>query len=56
MAFGKKKPEGEMSGRDAKKYASRGGLGDDGKVRDTKRRVIADYSKRTQKKPNEHGV
>ena len=56
MAFGKKRPEGEMSGREAKKLANRGGLGDDGKVRDTQRKVTGDFSKRTPKKANEHGV
>ncbi|WP_433165401.1 hypothetical protein [Kribbella sp. CA-247076] len=57
MAFGKKpKEQGWMSGREAKKLAKRGGLGDDGKVRDTKGRVTGDYSKRTPRQPNEHGV
>ncbi|WP_165949560.1 hypothetical protein [Kribbella turkmenica] len=57
MAFGKKpEKQGWMSGKKARQLADRGGLGDDGKVRDPQRRVIADYSRRTPRQPNEHGV
>ena len=45
-----------MSSKDAKKLAKRGGLGDDGKVRDTQGRVTGDFSNRTRKQGNEHGV
>jgi len=45
-----------MSGKEAKKLAKRGGLGDDGKVRDTRGRVTGDFSNRTRKQANENGV
>jgi hypothetical protein len=50
---------GTLSGRQAKKAAreaSAGRLGEDGKVRDTRNRVIGDFSGRTRRAPNEHGV
>jgi hypothetical protein len=55
MVFGKKKEErraavsegGTLSGRQARKAAKMGGLGDDGKVRNPQGKVIADFSKRT---------
>ena len=58
--FGKKKAArteavqsgGTLSGRQAKKAAREtdsGRLGDDGKVRDTRGKVIADFSKRTRR-------
>jgi hypothetical protein len=65
MAWGDKKAQqrrdavengGTLSGRQAKKAARSGGLGDDGKVRDTKGRVTGDFSRRTPKRGNEHGV
>ena len=58
MAFGKKpEKQGWMSGKDAEKLAQqRGRLGDDEKVRDTKGRVTGDFSNRTRRKANEHGV
>jgi|GraSoiStandDraft_41_1057321.scaffolds.fasta_scaffold917857_2 hypothetical protein len=65
MAWGDKKKQqrrdavengGTLSGRQAKKAAQRGGLGDDGKVRDTRGKVIGDFSGRTRKRGNEHGV
>lgn len=62
MAWGKRKgqdPEngGWMSGRQAKKMAGRGGgLREDGKVVNPKGKVIADYSRRTPRQGNEHGV
>ncbi|MET9318308.1 hypothetical protein ABZX12_41390 [Kribbella sp. NPDC003505] len=57
MSWGKKsKEQGWMSGKNAEKLAKRGGLGDDGKVRDTQGRVTRDYSKRTPRETNEHGV
>ena len=68
MAFGEKKKAarraavesgGTLSGRQARKAASEyasGRLGEDGKVRDTKGEVVRDYSKRTRKQGNEHGV
>jgi hypothetical protein len=57
--FGKKKAQarrdavengGTLSGRQARKATQQGGLGDDGKVRNTKGKVIGDFSKRTPKK------
>ncbi|WP_020391532.1 hypothetical protein [Kribbella catacumbae] len=58
MAFGKRsKEKGWMSGKEAEKLAKQAGrLGDDEKVRDTKGRVTGDFSKRTRKQTNEHGV
>jgi hypothetical protein len=58
MAFGKKsKEQGWVSGKQAEREAQqRGRLGDDGKVRDTKGRVTGDFSNRTRRQPNEHGV
>lgn len=58
MAFGRKpKEQGWMSGKDAEKLAKQPGrLGDDGKVRDTKGKVTGNFSNRTRKKANEHGV
>lgn len=50
---------GTLSGRQAKKAAREAGagrLGEDGKVRDTRGRVIGDFSNRTRKSPNERGV
>jgi hypothetical protein len=58
MPWGKKKAEernnavqngGTLSGRQARKAAQRGGLGDDGKVRDTRGKVIGDFSNRKLK-------
>ena len=66
MAFGSKKRDearrdavangGTLKGRQAKKATRTGGLGDDGKVRDTKGRVTGDFSRRTPRQGNEHGV
>jgi hypothetical protein len=65
MAWGSKKAEqrrdavengGTLSGRQAKKATKVGGLGSDGKVRDTRGRVTGDFSGRTRKQGNEHGV
>jgi hypothetical protein len=67
MGWGKKKEErrdavqngGTLSGRQAAKAAreaAAGRLGEDGKVRNTRGKVIADFSNRTPRKPNEHGV
>lgn len=69
MAFGNKKKQearsaatesgGALSGRQAKKAARErdsGRLGEDGKVRDTKGRVTGDFSNRTRRSTNEHGV
>ncbi|WP_350281023.1 hypothetical protein [Kribbella sp. HUAS MG21] len=50
---------GTLSGRQAKKAAKEAGagrLGEDGKVRDTHNRVIGDFSGRTRRQGNEHGV
>jgi hypothetical protein len=62
MAFGRKSgrdvPDGDkMTGRQAKRATgSGGGLRDDGKVVNQKGKVVGDFSKRTPKKANEHGV
>ena len=63
MAWGKKEQRrdavengGTLSGRQARKAAQRGGLGDDDKVRNPKGKVIGDFSGRTRKQGNEHGV
>jgi hypothetical protein len=68
MAWGDKKKEarrdaiesgGTLSGRQAKKAAREHGagrLGEDGRVRNTKGKVIGDFSNRTRKQGNEHGV
>jgi hypothetical protein len=50
---------GTLSGRQAKKAAKEAGagrLGEDGKVRDTRGKVIGDFSGRSRRQPNEHGV
>ena len=48
---------GELSGRQARKAArGQGGLGDDGRVRNTKGKVIGDFSNRKPKRGNAHGV
>jgi hypothetical protein len=65
MAWGDKKAQqrrdavengGTLKGRQAKKATRTGGLGDDGKVRDTKGRVTGDFSGRQRRQGNEHGV
>jgi hypothetical protein len=64
MGWGKKAEQrreavtngGTLSGRQAKKATKVGGLGDDNKVRDTRGKVIADYSGRQRRGTNEHGV
>ncbi|ADB29912.1 hypothetical protein Kfla_0793 [Kribbella flavida DSM 17836] len=62
MRWGKNKGQdpaqgGYQSGRKAKRApGSGGGLRDDGKVVNPRGRVIADYSKRTPRQGNEHGV
>lgn len=66
MAWGEKKKAqrreavesgGTLSGRQAKKAArEQGGLGDDGKVRTPKGKVIGNFSNRTRRQGNEHGV
>jgi hypothetical protein len=65
MAWGKKKAEqrrdavtngGTLSGSDARRATQQGGLGDDQRVRDTRGRVTGDFSGRTRKPTNEHGV
>ncbi|TCC20312.1 hypothetical protein [Kribbella speibonae] len=68
MGFGSKKKAarsdavengGTLSGRQAKKAAKEAGagrLGEDNKVRNTRGKVIGDFSGRTRRAPNEHGV
>jgi hypothetical protein len=53
--YGKKVPDGTTSGRKAAKATKAGHLGDDNKVY-VNRKVVADYSNRTRKQPNEHGA
>ena len=47
---------GTLKGGQAKKASQRGGLGEDGKVHTPRGKVIGDFSNRTQRQPNEHGV
>jgi hypothetical protein len=50
---------GKLTGRQARKAAKEavaGRLGEDGKVRDTRSRVIGNFADRTRKTPNQHGV
>ncbi|TDW89026.1 hypothetical protein [Kribbella sp. VKM Ac-2566] len=67
MAFGSKKAArsdavangGKLTGRQARKAAKEavaGRLGEDGKVRDTRGKVIGNFAGRTPRTPNEHGV
>jgi hypothetical protein len=46
---------GKLKGRDAKKGAQRGGVDDNGVVRDPRGKKIGDFSNRTRKQFNEHG-
>ena len=63
MAFGKKKAEardavangGQTSGKRARKETQKGQLGDDDRVYH-RGKVTGDFSGRTRRKPNEHGV
>ena len=50
---------GTLSSRQAQKAAREAGagrLGEDGKVRDTRGKVIGDFSDRTKKQRNGHGL